>query len=229
MKAPILHKEPLNREITQFILEKPWNFQAGQFTGFCAPCQPTSEKEMHYFSIASSPLADHLELHIQNSPLHPLEPDFLEFLENTTELELGQPQGNATFTDSSRPLLLIAGGSGFAPMKSIIETALLTQKNRPIYLYWGVRHPDCLYLLELIQSWQHDNPLLHFIAVISDETVKNERYGLVHEAVLQDFADLSPYDIYLAGPFQMAYAARETFMKKGAIPTRLFSDAFAFG
>lgn len=229
MKTHILHKKPLNREITQFTLEKPWDFQAGQFTAFCAPCQPTSTKEMHYFSIASSPITNHLELHIQNSPLHPLEPGFLEFLKNTTELELTPPQGEAVLTDSSRPLLLIAGGSGFAPMKSIIETVHLTQKSRPIYLYWGVRHPNCLYLTDLIKSWQRDNPLFHFIPAISDETVTNERHGLVHEAVLQDFSDLSPYDIYLAGPFPMAYAARDTFIKKGATLENLFSDAFAFG
>lgn len=222
MNCKILEKYLLNHDITEFILEKPWDFTPGQYTAILFKGHP------FYFSIASSPAAPHLELHIQNSPAHPLSPDFADFLSTADALELTGPKGKAILTDNQSPLLLVAGGSGFAPMKSIIETVLATDKSRTIYLYWGVRHVGCFYLQDLIKKWQQ-NSRFHFVPVLSEQQHPDYRYGLVIEAVLQDFKSLSPFNIYLAGPFAMSYMARESFIRKGAQPLYLFSDAFEFG
>lgn len=222
MNCKILKKHSLNQEITEFILEKPWDFAAGQYTAIIFNGNP------FYFSIASSPLASQLELHIQNSLAHPLRPDFADFLLKTNSVELLVPQGKAVLTDNHRPLLLIAGGSGFAPMKSIIETVHKTDKQREIYLYWGVRRIESFYHQNLITQWQK-NLMLKFAPVLSEQQHPDYRYGLVTEAVLEDFKNLHSFHIYLAGPFPMSYIARESFTRKGADPLYLFSDAFEFG
>ncbi len=208
LKVKILNKERLNSEIMRFILEKPWNFQAGQYTIL------DFNGQQHYFSIASPPQSPYLELDIQNSPFHPLHPDFASFLNQTQYLDLSPPQGGAVLQDNNRPIILVAGGSGIAPLKSIGEAA----EGREIHLYWGVRNRSCFY----------DLKILRYIPVLSEERVPGIRFGLVHEAVLADFNDLSSFDIYLAGPFNMAYTARNAFLIKGGQKKSIFADAFSF-
>lgn len=199
--------------MTRFVLTKPWDFQAGQYTSILF-------KQKHaFFSIASSPLVDDfLELHIQNSVTHPLAPDFADFLKTTACLDLSPPQGKAVLTAGSRPLLLIAGGSGIAPLKSIADTLRLLEPNREFHLYWGVRNQSCFY----------DLNGLAYVPVLSDESQPGVRAGFVHKVAAADFNDLAPFDIFIAGPFAMAYAAREDFLNQGAKRDALFSDAFEF-
>ena len=189
----VLSKTKLNHEITRFTLEKPWDFQAGQYTSVAG----------HYFSIASSPKAETLELDIQDSPLHPLDSEFAQLLATADTLDLTKPAGQAVLQNNDRPLILVAGGSGIAPMKSIAETT-----TKPFQLYWGVRHPNCFY----------DIGDVPYTPVV----------GFVHEAVLKDFADLSAFDIYIAGPFALAFVAREAFLQKGGQKKSIFADAFSF-
>lgn len=212
MNVKILHKEALNSEMSRFVLSKPWDFQAGQYTSILF------NQKLSYFSIASSPLADTLELHIQNSVTHPLAPEFADFLNATAFLDLSPPQGKAVLSAGNRPVLLIAGGSGIAPLKSIADTLKILDPSRIFHLYWGTRN----------RSYFYDLGGLKYVPVLSDESISGIRSGFVHKVVAADFADLSPFDIYIAGPFAMAYAAREDFLKQGAKPEALFSDAFEF-
>lgn len=208
LKVKILYQEALNFEIVRYILTKPWSFQAGQYTKI------HFNNKLYPFSIASSPLTKTLELHIQNSPRHPLDRNFADFLTRTDHFDLAPPQGTAILSEADSPLLMVGGGSGFSQLKSIIEMTLTTQ-NRSILLYWGVRTPASLYLLDMIKTWQQE-PRFKFIPVISDINIAGYRGGLVHEAILADYQDLSPFEIYLAGPFEMSLIAREAFMRKGA-------------
>ncbi len=212
MISRILKRTTLNFEMTCVTLEKPWDFQAGQYTSL------TFEGTVFYFSIASNPFAETLELHIQNSALHPLDPAFAEFLNTAKQFDLSLPQGRAILNTDHRPLLLIAGGSGIAPLKSIAETAHILSPERPIHLYWGVRNVACFYRL----------PGISYIPVLSEEHVQGMRFGFVHDVVSREYKDLTPFDIYLAGPFPMALAARDAFLKQGARIESLFSDAFEF-
>lgn len=210
MEVKILERRTLNCEIQQLILEKPWDFQAGQYTSI------VFQDKLFYYSIANSPFEATLELDIQNSPIHPLDSEFAKFLRQAESLQLNSPAGEAFLRRNDSPVILIAGGSGIAPMKSIAKTIAGT---REVHLYWGVRDRGCFFDLDS----------LNYIPVLSEEHVPNMRFGLVHEAVLADFNSLAGFDIYLAGPFAMSFAARDAFIKKGARLDQLYSDAFAFG
>jgi CDP-4-dehydro-6-deoxyglucose reductase len=133
--------------------------------------------------------------------------------------------------DSERPMLFVAGGTGFAPVKALIEHFLHLGTRRPMWLYWGARTPDELYLRELPQRWTQQAPSLRFTAVISDlERIGDSglRGGLVHEAVLEDHADLSGFDVYMSGPPALIDAGRRSFVDAGLPEERLFYDSFDY-
>ena len=132
-------------------------------------------------------------------------------------LPLEGPLGRFTLRDSERPILFVAGATGFAPIKSIVEDAFHRGIRRPMVLYWGVRHRDDLYLLDLAETWarEHDN-----LKVVSG------RRGMVHEAILEDFPDLSGHEVYACGSVKMVEAAVPAFLAQGLGEGFCFSDAF---
>lgn len=131
--------------------------------------------------------------------------------------------------DSARPILLLAGGTGFAPIKAIIEHALHQKIPRPLTLYRGARRPADLYLDELPQGWQRECGL-RYIPVLSDATAEDQwsgRRGLVHQAVMEDLPDLSGFDVYACGAPAMIEAARRDFCSRCGLPESAFyADAF---
>lgn len=151
-------------------------------------------------------------------------------LENN-QVELNAPIGGAYLRrHSSRPIILVAGGTGIAPHKSMIEDLIHHNSKREIYLYWGARQPELLYLHDQYLKLSKIVKNFHYAPVISGLNDSWQgRKGLVHQAALEDFHDLSPYDIYICGPFEMCFLAREDFAKQGADRTRMYSDAFQFG
>ena len=134
--------------------------------------------------------------------------------------------------DSEKPIILMAGGTGFAPMKSMLEHAFSEGIKRPIYLYWGARTQDLLYMSELPDSWAKEHDNFKYIPVIS-EANKNDnwqgRSGLVHLAVAEDFPDLSGYDVYASGHPEMIDLGRELFLKQGMEEDHFYFDSFTFG
>jgi CDP-4-dehydro-6-deoxyglucose reductase len=130
--------------------------------------------------------------------------------------------------DSERPMLFVAGGTGFAPIKALIEHFLHLGTRRRMRLYWGARTPPELYLHDLPQRWASDR-LLDFVPVISDtEAAAGERAGLVHEAVLEDHAELSAFDVYMSGPPALIDAGRRSFVQAGLPEERLYYDSFDY-
>ncbi len=131
--------------------------------------------------------------------------------------------------DSARPVVLLAGGTGFAPIKAIIEHALHQGIPRPLTLYRGARRPVDLYLDELPQGWQREHGL-RYIPVLSDATPEDQwlgRHGLVHHAVMEDLPDLSGFDVYACGAPAMIEAARRDFCGRCGLPESAFyADAF---
>jgi len=185
------------------------------------------------FSLANAPHDDrYLELHVR----HVQGGSFTEYvfsqMKAKTLLRFQGPLGSFYLReDSDRPIVLIAGGTGFAPIKGIIEHALAEGITRPMHLYWGVRAHRDLYMDTLARDWatQHEN--LAYVPVLSEPSPGDGwagRTGLVHEAVLADFRDLSPYEVYASGPPVMVKTVRETFVPRGLAPEHLFSDAFEF-
>ncbi len=131
--------------------------------------------------------------------------------------------------DSNRPIVLLAGGTGFAPIKAIIEHALHQGIPRTLTLYRGVRRPVDLYLDELPLGWQREHGL-RYIPVLSDaasEDLWSGRRGLVHHAVMEDLPDLSGFDVYACGAPAMIEAARRDFCARCGLPESAFyADAF---
>jgi CDP-4-dehydro-6-deoxyglucose reductase len=128
-------------------------------------------------------------------------------------------------------MIMIAGGTGFAPIKSLIEHAIHIEDKRDVYLYWGVRTESDLYMNELAQAWADENINIHYIPVLSeagDDSGWTGKTGFVHEAVLEDYKDLSGYDVYTCGPPPMINAVVENLPKHGLKKERIFSDSFEF-
>ena len=131
--------------------------------------------------------------------------------------------------DSVKPIIFVAGATGFAPVKSMVEYALRTGMKRQMILYWGARSLKDLYLAQLPQRWQQEHANFKFVPVLSDPKPEDHwggRTGLVHEAILQDFPDLRAYQIYACGSAAMVAAAHPAFMAHGLTQDDCFSDAF---
>ena len=182
------------------------------------------------FSIANAPhTGTSIELHVR----HVAGGDFTHHV--FTDLAVGAtlraegPLG--TFVpreDSERPILFVAGGTGFAPIKALIEHFLHLGTRRSMCLYWGARTPPELYLRELPQRWAAECAL-DFMPVISDAAAAaGERAGLVHEAVLEDHAELSAFDVYMSGPPALIDAGRRSFVQAGLPEERLYYDSFDY-
>ena len=130
------------------------------------------------------------------------------------------------------PIILLAGGTGFAPIKAVIEHALhhRIDEHRPMVLYWGVRTKRDLYMPELPAKWQQESRGFTFIPVLSEPAADDHwpgRTGFVHQAVLDDFADLSGYQVYACGGPPMIDIARKTFTETRGLPAREFlADSF---
>ncbi|MNT34628.1 CDP-6-deoxy-L-threo-D-glycero-4-hexulose-3-dehydrase reductase [compost metagenome] len=132
--------------------------------------------------------------------------------------------------DSDKPIIMVASGTGFAPIKGIIEHAIHHGITRPIVFYWGARTPHDLYMAEQAGQWQAQNANITFIPVVSDALPEHNwlgRSGFVHQAVLDDFDDLSGYQVYACGAPIMVEAAHKSFIAERKLPEdEFFSDAF---
>jgi NAD(P)H-flavin reductase len=131
--------------------------------------------------------------------------------------------------DSTKPIIFVAGATGFAPVKSMLEQAFQSDLKRDMILYWGVRSRRDLYLGKLAEQWAREHSNFRFVPVLSEPRPEDEwagRTGLVHEAILADFPDLSAHQVYACGSVQMVQAAYPAFVKQGIASDDCFSDAF---
>ncbi|HLQ24440.1 MAG TPA: CDP-6-deoxy-delta-3,4-glucoseen reductase [Acidiferrobacterales bacterium] len=129
------------------------------------------------------------------------------------------------------PIILMAGGTGFAPIKGILEHAFHTGVTLPLHLFWGVRARRDLYLHELALSWERSYPNFHYTPVLSEPLPEDQwpgRTGWVHEAVARDYPDLSRYEIYASGPPPMIEAGKALFTQHRLLPENLYFDSFEF-
>jgi len=139
------------------------------------------------------------------------------------------PIGRFTLRDSERPILVIAGATGFAPIKSILEDAFRRGIRRPIQLYWGVRSQADLYMQDLLAQWEARHANFKYVPVLSDLAPDDPwpgRRGFVHQALLADHPDLTGYEVYACGSTRMVEAAVPDFMAHGLGEQFCFSDAF---
>ena len=132
--------------------------------------------------------------------------------------------------DSDKPIVFVASGTGFAPIKAILDHAFRRGITRPITLYWGGRRPKDLYLASLAEQWAKDHANFKFVPVISDalpEDAWTGRTGFVHQAVMADFPDLSGHEVYACGVPVMVDAAQRDFLAQCGLPEdAFFADSF---
>lgn len=200
-------------------------FLPGQYLNFVM-----SEDDKRPFSIASSPSSDLIELQIGAFGADSYPMQVIERINENTDVTIEIPLGKAELiTDSERPLLLIAGGTGFSYIKSMFEYLVHIKSDRKVVVYWGLRDPSACYELEKTTETINSLPNGTFNPVV--ETPHDEwqgRIGMVHKVVMKDIENLSDYDIYIAGRFDMVGAVRDDFVAKGANIDHMYADAFAF-
>lgn len=218
---------PLTAHVFKVILvpSEPVEFKAGQYLNFVM-----SEDDKRPFSIASSPNSDKIELQIGAFGEDSYAMQVIDHIKDNSEVTVEVAAGNAYLReDSERPLLLLAGGTGFSYIKSMFEYLSETQSHRHIMVYWGLREPSACYELEKTAETIAKLPHANFIPVVEnpDENWQGKT-GLVHQAVMHDIISLEPYDVYMAGRFDMIGILRDDFIKHGAEIDHMYADAFAF-
>lgn len=186
--------------------------------------------EPRSFSMANTPRAsDAAQLHVRVLPGGLFGSKLLPTLQPGHEVEVELPFGDFHLREGDGPVLLVAGGTGFAPIQAILEEALPKQRGRSFTLYWGARQVDGLYAIEQVRKWEQKHPHFRFVGLVSDgEAPAPLRTGLVHEAVLADHPTLEGHEVYACGAPALVAAARASFVAaKGLPPARFYSDAFA--
>jgi len=188
------------------------------------------------YSMAGAPgIVDQIELHIRHMPGgvfsdHVFGAGATQMKERDI-LRFEGPLGSFFLRDdSSKPIVLLASGTGFAPIKAIVEYAVLKSIDRPMTLYWGGRRPHDLYLDALARGWEFALPSFRYVPVVSEalpEDAWSGRTGFVHRAVMEDFADLSGHQVYACGAPVVIDAARRDYVSDRALPEdEFYADAF---
>lgn len=185
------------------------------------------------FSLARAPhMGRELEVHVRHVAGGGFTSEVFETLQVGDRLRIEGPLGTFVPREhSERPAILVAGGTGFAPVKAIVEHFLHLGTRRPLHLYWGARSAADLYLRELANDWARDVATLDFNAVVSDPEEASRaglRVGLVHEAVLEDHPDLAACDVYMCGPPALIDAGRRAFIDAGLPEAHLYYDSFDY-
>ncbi len=206
---------------------RPFAFQAGQYLEVVLP-----GGQRRSFSLANPPdlASNRLELHIRRVPGGYFTGQVFEALQERAILRIYGPLGTFFLRPGTRPALLVGGGTGFAPLKSMLETAFAAGVQRPLHLYWGVRaQRDCY--LDLPQHWSARYPQFRYTPVLSEPAPGEPwagRTGWVHEAVVADYPDLRQHEVYLSGPPPMVKAGQRAFAACGLPPEALYFDSFEF-
>lgn len=236
IKCEVLSVSSLTNNTFRVLLkpEHAVNYKAGQYL-----LVVMGEKDQRPFSIASSPCRQNgfeLELHIGAAEQNQYALDVViaakaSLNNKNIPFVIEAPNGEAWLREGTeRPLLLIAGGTGFSYARSMLDHCLSQGFTESIFLYWGGRDISQLYATDEIAALALKYHQLTYVPVLeTPPSGWNGKVGNVLDAVMDDFVSLSAYDVYIAGRFEMAGAARDLFCtERGALREHLFSDAFAF-
>ncbi len=180
-------------------------------------------------SIANAPQSDgRIEFHLRHDAAHPLAQVFFNELQTAPTIALRGPFGDSTLAQalpSEEALIFLAGGTGFAPLKALLEEAL-PQQQRPLFLYWGIRRPEDGYQASLLQQWQKQFEHFAYTLVLSEPTSVqwHAPIGLAHDHVASMHPDMTKLCLFASGPFEMIKAAHNLFTAQGLQKSRFISD-----
>jgi CDP-4-dehydro-6-deoxyglucose reductase, E3 len=184
------------------------------------------------FSMANAPHDDEfLQVHIRHVAGGAFTDHVFGKMKERDILRFEAPLGTFYLReDSDKPIVFVASGTGFAPIKAMIESAFAKNIGRPMTLYWGGRRPRDLYMNDLPEAWAKEHPGFRYIPVISDGLPEDNwsgRTGFVHRAVMEDFPDLSRHQVYACGVPVMVDSARQDFTARCSLPeNEFFADSF---
>lgn len=201
-------------------------FLAGQYIEFLL-----KDGQRRAFSLANAPHDDStLQLHLRLVTGGQFTEYVFNELQEKAIMRIEAPFGSFYLReDSQKPIILMVGGTGFAPAKAMIEHMLQYNINRELVLYRGGRTEQDLYMNTLCEKWAEMMPNISYVPVVATPDAGWQgRTGLVHQAVLDDFADLSAYQVYVCGAPGMVDIAHKTFVAQGLPSEEFFSDAFTF-
>lgn len=209
----------------------PYAFSAGQYAQLEFPVAPGSVRD---YSMANRPDQKLIEFHLRVMPGGSVSARVADALRVGDMVRVCGPLGTSYVRlQHPGPMLCIAGGSGLAPIKSIVETALASGFARPVHLYFGARSERDVYFEAGLAALRQRQPNFRAHVVLSEpgdmpagDTILPRRRGMVTDAVAADFADLGGFKIYLAGPPPMVDAATEVARERGVARRDIHADAF---
>ncbi|MCC7641574.1 MULTISPECIES: CDP-6-deoxy-delta-3,4-glucoseen reductase [unclassified Janthinobacterium] len=203
------------------------NYRAGQYIEIML-----RDNKRRSYSMASAPVeGGPVSLHIRHMPGGLFTDQVFGTMKERDILRFEGPMGTFFLReDSDKPVVLLASGTGFAPLKAIVEHMINEQSPRPITLYWGARRPHDLYMDALCRQWAADLPQFTYVPVVSDalpEDGWSGRTGFVHQAVIADLPDLSAYQVYACGAPIVVESANRDFVQLCQLPAdEFYADAF---
>ena len=223
-EAKVVAISPLTDRILLLMLEPDTyiEYQAGQYL------QLFSDDQWVSYSIANAPLgAKHYELHIRHDPQNQTTQRLIADIKEQGRVMLQLPFGDCHVNQLAPllPIIFIAGGTGFAPIKAMIEHLLVEGEQRNTTLYWCVKGRSDLYLSGMVEQWQEHISHFHYHPLISENGSKEDLMKLL----IQTYDDkLTVCQYVIGGPFDMVYSVRDALLEVGVQRDHLYSDAFAF-
>lgn len=220
INAKVISISPLTDSIIQLQLvpDVYMPYQAGQYLNIHC------DEQIMSYSIANAPLGSHqYELHVK----HTTDTTALfTQIKQQGSVDISLPYGECHIDtlDPQKPIIFLAGGTGFAPIKAMIEQLLFDADTRFFELYWGARSKADLYLEDKLLSWQTHAVHFNYYALSSN----NSKETLLSALLAQHGQELHQWQIVLSGPFDMVYSFRDKLVALGVAPEYLFSDAFSF-
>jgi CDP-4-dehydro-6-deoxyglucose reductase len=222
--------EKVAPDVVVISLQLPANetlqFRAGQYIEFLL-----RDGKRRSYSVATAPDNGPLTLHIRHMPGGLFTDQVFSTMKERDILRFEGPLG--TFfvrDDSDKPMVLLASGTGFAPIKAIVEHLLQTGSTREMVLYWGGRRPQDLYMDALCREWAAKLPNFQYVPVVSNAEAEDNwsgRTGFVHQAVMADLPDLSGHQVYACGAPIMVESAKKDFVAQCRLPAdEFYADAF---
>ncbi|OEY66018.1 2Fe-2S iron-sulfur cluster-binding protein [Marinobacter sp. X15-166B] len=221
--------DQLSHDVTHLVLRIPSaqdvRFHPGQYLNIML-----EDGTPRSFSMASPPSGDLFDLHIRRVPGGRFTERLYDHYRVGDALDVELPLGEFRYqSEERRPLLLVAGGTGLAPIKAIIESLREREDVPEIAFYWGVRGQHDLYMDSALRELGQGFQGFHYVPVLSQpESDWAGRKGYVHTAICEDISDFSRFDAYLCGPPPMIESAKNAFIKRGLPVDRIFSDSFNF-
>ncbi|MEH6562196.1 MAG: 2Fe-2S iron-sulfur cluster-binding protein [Marinobacter sp.] len=229
-QANVVDVSSINHDVYRVELQLPrrreLSFHAGQYLSVNLP-----DAEPCYFSIASSPLDQNIELHIQASPDWVSAQKVIDALTSGETVNLELPHGKSCLACApEKPLLLVAAGTGFAQVKSLVDYLRATSCAQPVKLFWGVRRHEDMYLRSMARQWEQDWPGFTFNPVVGDDEDSDwsGHHDQLVRAVLASGMDWNNVEVHASGSPTMVYTLMDALVEAGLPSEAFFSDVLEY-